>query len=113
MILYTSGTTGKPKGAELTHSNLKKNAQIAAELFELGDDTITLGALPLFHSFGQTCGLNATMYGGGMMSLIPRFDPAKALEIIQRDKVSVFEGVPTMYTAMLNLTARRTTTSPA
>ncbi len=103
VILYTSGTTGKPKGAELTHSNLKKNTEIAAGLFELGENTVTLGALPLFHSFGQTCGLNATMFGGGTLTLIPRFDPAKALEIIQRDKVTVFEGVPTMYTAMLNL----------
>ena len=106
VILYTSGTTGKPKGAELTHSNLKRNTEIAAGLFSLDEGTITLGALPLFHSFGQTCGLNATMFGGGTLTLIPRFDPAKALEIIQRDKVSVFEGVPTMYTAMLNLDTR-------
>jgi len=106
VLLYTSGTTGKPKGAELTHTNLKKNTEIAAGLFNLGEDTVTLGALPLFHSFGQTCGLNATMFGGGTLSLIPRFDPAKALEIIERDKVTVFEGVPTMYTAMLNLENR-------
>ncbi len=103
VILYTSGTTGKPKGAELTHSNLKRNTDISREMFNLGDGAVTLGALPLFHSFGQTCGLNATIAGGGMLTLIPRFDPEKALEIIQRDKVTVFEGVPTMYTAMLNL----------
>ena len=103
VILYTSGTTGKPKGAELTHSNLKKNTDISREMFDLSDGAVTLGALPLFHSFGQTCGLNATISGGGMLTLIPRFDPEKALEIIQRDKVTVFEGVPTMYTAMLNL----------
>jgi len=106
VILYTSGTTGKPKGAELTHSNLKKNTEVARSLFDLGDDAITLGALPLFHSFGQTCGLNATVAGGGCLTLIPRFDPEKALEIIQRDKVTVFEGVPTMYGAMLNLENR-------
>jgi long-chain acyl-CoA synthetase len=103
VILYTSGTTGKPKGAELTHDNLRRNTEIAAGLFDLGDDAVTLGALPLFHSFGQTCGLNATIFAGGCLTLIPRFDPAKALEIIQRDRVSVFEGVPTMYSAMLNL----------
>jgi long-chain acyl-CoA synthetase len=102
VILYTSGTTGKPKGAELTHDNLRRNTEIAAGLFDLGDDAVTLGALPLFHSFGQTCGLNATIFAGGCLTLIPRFDPAKALEIIQRDRVSVFEGVPTMYSAMLN-----------
>ncbi|HET8536806.1 MAG TPA: AMP-binding protein, partial [Solirubrobacteraceae bacterium] len=103
VILYTSGTTGKPKGAELTHANLRRNVEIAAGLFDLGADAVTLGALPLFHSFGQTCGLNATISGGGMLSLIPRFDPVKALEIIQRDKVTVFEGVPTMYAAILNV----------
>jgi long-chain acyl-CoA synthetase len=65
-------------------------------------DDVVLGALPLFHSFGQTCGLNATMAVGGLLSMVPRFDPAKALEIIQRDKVTVFQGVPTMYHAMLN-----------
>jgi long-chain acyl-CoA synthetase len=103
VILYTSGTTGKPKGAELTHANLRRNVEISAGLFDLGDDAVTLGALPLFHSFGQTCGLNATVFGGGMLTLIPRFDPVKALEIIQRDRVTIFEGVPTMYAAILNV----------
>jgi long-chain acyl-CoA synthetase len=102
VILYTSGTTGTPKGAELTHANLRRNCEIARGLFDLGSDAVTLGALPLFHSFGQTCGLNATIAGGGMLTLIPRFDPAKALEIIERDRVTVFEGVPTMYNAMLH-----------
>jgi long-chain acyl-CoA synthetase len=103
VILYTSGTTGKPKGAELTHANLRRNAEAAAGLFDLDETVVTLGALPLFHSFGQTCGMNATIYAGGCLTLIPRFEPAKALEIIQRDRVSVFEGVPTMYGAMLHL----------
>jgi long-chain acyl-CoA synthetase len=103
VILYTSGTTGKPKGAELTHSNLRRNVQVATSLFDLGKDAVTLGALPLFHSFGQTCGLNATVCAGGCLTLLPRFDPEKALEIIQRDRVTVFEGVPTMYGAMLHL----------
>jgi long-chain acyl-CoA synthetase len=102
VILYTSGTTGTPKGAELTHANLKRNAEIAVGLFSLDDSARILGALPLFHSFGQTCGMNAGMTAGGMLTLIPRFDPGKALEIIQRDRVNVFEGVPTMYNAMLH-----------
>jgi long-chain acyl-CoA synthetase len=102
VILYTSGTTGTPKGAELTHCNLTKNCQIAINLFGLGSDAVALGALPLFHSFGQTCGMNAATYGGGTLTLIPRFDPKKALEIIERDRVTVFEGVPTMYNAMLH-----------
>jgi long-chain acyl-CoA synthetase len=100
--LYTSGTTGTPKGAELTHANLTRNAEISRDLYDLGPDAVTLGALPLFHSFGQTCGLNATIGGGGTLTLIPRFDPGKALEIIQRDRVNIFEGVPTMYAAMLH-----------
>ena len=65
-----------------------------------------LGALPLFHVFGQTCGMNATLGGGGTLTLIPRFDPAKALQIIQRDRVNIFQGVPTMYGAMLHLPTR-------
>ncbi|MGI9184419.1 MAG: long-chain-fatty-acid--CoA ligase [Solirubrobacteraceae bacterium] len=102
VILYTSGTTGKPKGAELTHANLTRNAEASRELFGLGSDAVVLGALPLFHSFGQTCGMNATLGGGGTLTLIPRFDPGKALEILQRDQVNVFQGVPTMYGAMLH-----------
>jgi long-chain acyl-CoA synthetase len=106
VILYTSGTTGTPKGAELTHANLTRNAEAARGLFGLGANAITLGALPLFHSFGQTCGMNATIGGGGILTLIPRFDPGKALEIIQRDRVNVFQGVPTMYNAMLHYPER-------
>src|SRR5919197_2825326 len=102
VILYTSGTTGTPKGAELTHDNLRTNARISAGLGSCDENDTVLGALPLFHSFGQTCGMNGTVSVGGQMSLIPRFDPGKALEIIQRDEVTIFQGVPTMYVAMLN-----------
>jgi long-chain acyl-CoA synthetase len=106
VILYTSGTTGQPKGAELSNSNLIRNAEASRGLFDLGSEAVVLGALPLFHTFGQTCGMNATLGGGGTLTLIPRFDPAKALEIIQRDRVNVFQGVPTMYGAMLHLDNR-------
>ncbi len=102
VILYTSGTTGKPKGAELTHANLYRNADVATKLAQTSEKDVVLGALPLFHSFGQTCGLNATIRQGGLLTLIPRFDPAHALEIIQRDKVTIFQGVPTMFGGMLN-----------
>jgi long-chain acyl-CoA synthetase len=102
VILYTSGTTGKPKGAELTHANLYKNCTVAAStLGEITEDDKLLGALPLFHSFGQTCTLNAGIANQGMISMIPRFDPDKALEIIERDGITIFQGVPTMYNAML------------
>jgi long-chain acyl-CoA synthetase len=106
VILYTSGTTGQPKGAELSNANLSRNAEASRGLFGLGAEAVVLGALPLFHTFGQTCGMNATLGGGGTLTLIPRFDPAKALEIIQRDEVNVFQGVPTMYGAMLHLDNR-------
>ena len=106
VILYTSGTTGTPKGAELTHDNLGRNAAISARLFGVDGETVTLGALPLFHSFGQTCGLNATVGAGGCLTLVPRFDPERVLEVIEGDRVTVFEGVPTMYAALLNHPAR-------
>ncbi len=107
VILYTSGTTGTPKGAELTHDNLRTNCEVTAKtLAQLTEDDVVLGALPLFHSFGQTCGLNAAISAGACLSMIPRFDPVKALEIVQRDKVTVFEGVPTMYHAILNVHRR-------
>jgi long-chain acyl-CoA synthetase len=103
VILYTSGTTGKPKGAELTHANLRRNARVTATtLLRLEPGDVVMGCLPLFHSFGQTCGLNAAVDSGACLTLVPRFDPAKALEVIQRDRVTVFEGVPTMYVALLN-----------
>ncbi len=103
VILYTSGTTGRPKGAELTHANLYKNCTVAADtLGEITEDDKLLGALPLFHSFGQTCTLNAGVANRAMISMIPRFDPDKALEIIARDRITLFQGVPTMYNAMLN-----------
>ena len=102
VILYTSGTTGTPKGAELTHANLSRNVDCFAGFTDIDDSSVVLGALPLFHSFGQTCGMNAAVRTGACLTLIPRFDPAKALEIIDRDRVDVFEGVPTMYAAMLN-----------
>ncbi len=102
VILYTSGTTGKPKGAELTHANLHKNCTVSAStLVQLTEDDKLLGALPLFHSFGQTCTLNAGFCNRAMISMIPRFDPDKALEIIERDGITIFQGVPTMYNAML------------
>ena len=102
VILYTSGTTGTPKGAELTHANLTRNCAVIGSLLDMGASAVTLGALPLFHSFGQTCAMNATIATGGTLTLIPRFDPGKALAVIQRDNVNVFQGVPTMYGAILH-----------
>jgi long-chain acyl-CoA synthetase len=103
VILYTSGTTGKPKGAELTHFNLSRNADIASRttcVIESGD--IVLGGLPLFHSFGQTVSMNASLRVGATLTLVPRFDPAEVLATMQRDGVTHFYGVPTMYGALLH-----------
>jgi len=103
VILYTSGTTGWPKGAQLTHANLTRNAsETGTTLFSIGPDDVIMGCLPLFHIFGLTCGLNATIIGGGTLTLLTRFDPAKALDVVGRDNVTIFEGVPTMYAAMLH-----------
>ncbi len=103
VILYTSGTTGKPKGAELTHANLYRNAELTAlTLLHNGPGDVLMGCLPLFHVFGLTCALNAAVFAGCSLTLLPRFDPGQALQIIGRDKVTIFEGVPTMYAAMLH-----------
>ena len=103
VILYTSGTTGVPKGAELTHANLLRNAEVTATtLLATGPGDVVMGCLPLFHGFGLTCGLNAAVLGGACLALLPRFDPGEALEMISQEKVTVFEGVPTMYAALLH-----------
>ncbi len=103
VILYTSGTTGKPKGAELTHVNLFRNAEVSSRTTcEIGDGDVVLGALPLFHSFGQTVAMNASLSVGACLTLVPKFDPGEALETMQRDGVTHFYGVPTMYGALLH-----------
>jgi long-chain acyl-CoA synthetase len=103
VILYTSGTTGKPKGAELTHFNLSRNCDIASRTTcVIKQGNIVLGALPLFHSFGQTVSMNASLRVGATLTLLPKFDPGEALEIMQRDAVTHFYGVPTMYGALLH-----------
>lgn len=111
VILYTSGTTGRAKGAELTHFNIYDNARFVAErlmrteknnfpVFTQGD--VALAALPLFHSFGQTVIQNAFLMHGAAISLLPRFTPKDALQLIEGHKVSFFAGVPSMYIALLN-----------
>ncbi|RDH74500.1 long-chain fatty acid--CoA ligase [Mycolicibacterium moriokaense] len=104
VVLHTSGTTGHPKGAELTHGGLRRNAEVSVRtLLEIGSDDVVMGALPLFHVFGLTCGLNAAVSVGATLALIPRFDPRTAMGVIERDGVTVFEGVPTMYSALLSV----------
>ncbi len=103
VILYTSGTTGKPKGAELSHANLLRNADVSARTnTTVGQGDVVLGALPLFHSFGQTVSLNASVLVGATLTLVPKFDPGEALRTMDRDNVTHFYGVPTMYGALLH-----------
>ncbi|MGI4894497.1 MAG: long-chain-fatty-acid--CoA ligase [Janthinobacterium lividum] len=108
VILYTSGTTGPPKGAQLTHHNLISNAVTSQEtLARLRPEETILGALPLFHAFGQTCAMNTAVVAGAQLTLLPRFSAEAALAVIERDRVNSFAGVPTMYIAMLNCPTAR------
>jgi len=105
VILYTSGTTGVAKGAELSHSNMVFNAIFSSKLFDANVKTgirTALVVLPLFHSFGQTVLMNAMFYSADAISLLPRFDAEQSLQIIKNHKVNIFAGVPTMYWALLN-----------
>jgi len=102
VILYTSGTTGRPKGAELTHDNLAGNAEVTAEtLLKLTPDDVIFGGLPLFHAFGQTVTLITAVRVGASVTMLPRFDPAAALATMAAHGVTIFVGVPTMYTALV------------
>jgi long-chain acyl-CoA synthetase len=103
VILYTSGTTGHPKGAELTHGNLTSNTEVArADIVRARPGDVIFGGLPLFHVFGQTVALNVAVASGACLTLLPRFDAEHALRIIAGHRVTVFEGVPTMYVALLH-----------
>jgi long-chain acyl-CoA synthetase len=102
VIIYTSGTTGTPKGATLTHANLDAGARVGRDLVDAGPDSVVVATLPLFHVFGMNSVMNVTVHSRGLLTLIPRFDPGTALEVLQRDGATTFAGVPTMYTAMLN-----------
>jgi long-chain acyl-CoA synthetase len=103
VIIYTSGTTGVPKGAVLSHSTLYMNAHISGSLFEFADDDVVIVALPLFHIFALSSIMNICTLVGGTMTLVPRFEPTAVLETIQRDRVTIFEGVPTMYVGLLSV----------
>jgi long-chain acyl-CoA synthetase len=107
VILYTSGTTGPPKGAQLTHGNLAGNARTTADtLLETTPDDTIMGCLPLFHVFGLTCGLTSAVLSGATLSLLPRFQGDAALSLLEEDQVTVFEGVPTMFAAILHAPER-------
>ncbi|OHD06576.1 long-chain-fatty-acid--CoA ligase [Sphingopyxis sp. RIFCSPHIGHO2_12_FULL_65_19] len=103
LIQYTGGTTGTPKGAELTHQNLTANArQVNAIDPDHDADDRILGVLPFFHVFANTCVLNRTILNGGTITMLPRFDAKQALDAITRTKTTALPGVPTMYQALLD-----------
>jgi long-chain acyl-CoA synthetase len=102
VIIYTSGTTGTPKGATLMHSNLIAGAEVGRELVDAGPHSVAVATLPLFHVFGMNSIMNVAIHARGMLTLVPRFDPGKVLEVIERDRATVFGGVPTMYAALLH-----------
>jgi long-chain acyl-CoA synthetase len=106
VILYTSGTTGHPKGAELTHENMALNAIASRDMYLPAlaggnQQDVALVTLPLFHSTAQTCLMNAGLYGGFRLVLLPRFEPAVVLETIRAERVAFWIGVPTMYWSLL------------
>ncbi len=103
VILYTSGTTGQPKGAELRHSNMRENALAGKDLFgaDVEHPDTYLCVLPLFHSFGQTCIQNGAIAFGGKVVMLPRFEAKAALGLMLKHEVTYFAGVPTMYWGLL------------
>ncbi|MCL2586196.1 MAG: long-chain fatty acid--CoA ligase [Streptosporangiales bacterium] len=104
VILYTSGTTGQPKGAELRHRNLRDNVLIAEQIMGASKDRpdTSLAVLPLFHAFGQTAVQNTTLAFGGTLVMLPRFEANAALQLMLKEKITAFAGVPTMYWGLLN-----------
>lgn len=106
-ILYTSGTTGQPKGAELTHLNLMTNVTTTQEIHikflddAPGEQKTCLITLPLFHTTGQTCQMNTHLYAGNRVVLLPRFEPQTTLATMEKETVNFWTGVPTMYWALL------------
>ncbi|KQY56430.1 long-chain-fatty-acid--CoA ligase [Nocardioides sp. Root140] len=105
VILYTSGTTGNPKGAELRHRNMLENARAGDLLFDADPDRpdTYLCVLPLFHSFGQTVVQNGALAFGGTIVMLPRFEVGAAVNLMTQHAVTFFAGVPTMYWALLSI----------
>ncbi len=97
IILYTSGTTGKPKGAMLTHKNLYSNAKDVSDYLKMNEEDRVITALPMFHVFCLTVALNAPLMNGATLLIVPKFSPAEVFRIAREYDASVFAGVPTMY----------------
>lgn len=106
VIMYTSGMTGHPKGAELPHRSMIYSIKILAETLRFNEREKILSVVPFFHSFGGTVVMNAGLYGGSTLLLAPKFNPKEVLELIVRDKATIFAGVPTMFQLLLDNSER-------
>lgn len=102
VILYTSGTTGHPKGATLTHGSILASATAQARHLRQDAGDVSIGHMPLNHVGGMTCTVAASMVAGGRVALLPRFNPTQALDAIRRHGVTTYIGVPTMYTMLMS-----------
>ena len=107
VILYTSGTTGRPKGATLSHANILSNARSCVKVFGFTAEDVIFGGLPLFHAFGQTVSMNAAFAACATVALLPRFTPDHALSLIEAARVSVLAAVPSMYISLAALMAEQ------
>lgn len=101
VILYTSGTTGRPKGAMLTHRNLLANAASCAEVLPVGPDDCFLSALPLFHSFAAMVFMVLPIMVGARIQMMERFMPSHTLTLLEQSGATLFGGVPSMFSLML------------
>ncbi|PBB06093.1 long-chain-fatty-acid--CoA ligase [Salimicrobium humidisoli] len=101
VILYTSGTTGKPKGAMLTHKNIYSNAKDVATYLAISKEDRVIATLPMFHVFCLTVALNAPIVNGGTIIVIPQFSPGEVFKAAKDYEATVFAGVPTMYNYLL------------
>ncbi len=99
-ILYTSGTTGRSKGAMLTHANLRSNAETLVETWRFTGDDVLIHALPIFHTHGLFVATNVVLMSGASMILLPKFDPAEAIALFA--EATALMGVPTFYTRLLD-----------
>lgn len=101
VILYTSGTTGTPKGAMLTHRNMASNADAISEYLGVEKEDRFVTVLPMFHVFCMTVCLNAPIATGGTMLIMPRFSPKDVGALIREQQATIFAGVPTMYNFLM------------
>ncbi|MEH6936747.1 long-chain-fatty-acid--CoA ligase [Bacillus sp. JJ664] len=105
VVLYTSGTTGNPKGAMLSHRNMGSNAETFAEFFGYTQEDRIIATLPMFHVFCMTVCINTPIKCGAHILIIPKFNPTEVVNTISREKATLFAGVPTMYSFMMQVNA--------